>query len=72
MTTPALLTVAEVAQRLRVTDKLVRRLIARGDLTAIKLSRRTLRVEAASVDAYIDAHRVRRVVVSPRRTEAWN
>lgn len=71
MASPALLTVEEVAERLRVTERMVRRLVACGLLAAIRISGRTLRIEEQSLDAYMEAHRVRRVIPSPRRAEAW-
>lgn len=44
------LKVAEVAERLRTTDKLVYRLIERGDLRAVKLGRHKRVTERALED----------------------
>jgi putative molybdopterin biosynthesis protein len=54
-----LLTVLEVAETMRVSDRTVRRLIKRGDLTAYKVGDRgQLRVEEREVERYIESQRV--------------
>lgn len=66
------LTVAEVADRLRITPRVVRRLIGHGHLQAVQVTSRSLRIVAASVESYIDAHTVRVRKDDPRRAEAWS
>ena len=54
-----LLTVQEVAEAMRVSEKTVRRLIKRGDLTAYKVGDRgQLRVKEGELERYIEAQRV--------------
>lgn len=45
-----LLTVAEAADRLRVTTRFIRMLIADGTLPALRLGRRAIRLRRADVD----------------------
>ena len=47
------LTVAEVAERLRVTERFIRRLIASGELEAVKIGSRVIRIRSADVDALL-------------------
>lgn len=59
MTTPAedsYLTVPEVAARLRVSNNTVRRMIAAGDLPAVRLGKQ-YRIEASQLQAAVDHHR---------------
>jgi len=51
--TPQLLTVAEVAQQLRVVPITVYRWIQRGELEAVRLGGRHLRVRQEAVDGLI-------------------
>jgi excisionase family DNA binding protein len=54
-----LLTVREVAEAMRVSEKTVRRLIKRGDLTAYKVGDRgQLRVKEVEMERYLEAQRV--------------
>lgn len=53
----ALLTTAEVADRLRVSQKAVHRLIARGALRAHRPVKREYAVRASDLDAYMEARR---------------
>lgn len=53
-----LVTLCEAAKILAVSVKTVRRYIAAGDLDAVRLGRRTIRVRADSLDDLIDAHPV--------------
>jgi len=54
-----LLTVQEVADAMRVSEKTVRRLIKRGDLPAYKVGDRgQLRVKERELEGYIEAQRV--------------
>ena len=58
-TTPRrLISLAEAADTLGVSTKTVRRYIAAGDLDAVRLGRRTIRVKTESIDGLIDAHPV--------------
>lgn len=47
------LTVAEVADRLRVTERFIRRLIASGELEAVKIGSRVVRIRSAQMDALL-------------------
>lgn len=53
-----LVTLCEAAEILAVSVKTVRRYIAAGDLDAVRLGRRTIRVRVESLDELIDAHPV--------------
>jgi excisionase family DNA binding protein len=53
-----LVTLCEAAEILAVSVKTVRRYIAAGDLDAVRLGRRTIRVRVESIDRMIDAHPV--------------
>ena len=54
-----LLTVQEVADLMKVSEKTVRRLIKRGDIAAYKLGDRgQLRVKERDLEQYVEAHRV--------------
>ncbi|HEY3530014.1 MAG TPA: helix-turn-helix domain-containing protein [Nocardioides sp.] len=53
-----LVTLREAAEILAVSVKTVRRYIASGDLEAVRLGRRTIRVRVDSLDELIDAHPV--------------
>ncbi len=56
-TTPSqLVSLPEAAEILAVSPKTVRRYIAAGDLDAVRLGRRTIRIKLASLDRLIDAH----------------
>lgn len=55
-----LLTIPEVAEAMKVSEKTVRRLIKRGDLPAFKVGDRgQLRVEEQDLERYIVSQRVR-------------
>ena len=65
--TTQLLTVAEVADWLRVEPRYVYRLASSGELLRVYIGR-YVRIPAISVEAYIDAHTVEPVKpVRPRR-----
>lgn len=53
-----LISLADAAEALGVSSKTVRRYIAAGDLDAVRLGRRTIRVRVDSLDRLIDAHPV--------------
>ena len=57
-TTRRLVSLAEAAEILGVSTKSVRRYIAAGDLDAVRLGRRTIRIKTESLDRLIDAHPV--------------
>jgi excisionase family DNA binding protein len=57
-TAKPLLTTAEVAARLGLTDAAVRNYVAEGRLPAVRLSRRVLRFRAEDIEALIDGHAV--------------
>ena len=51
------LTVEDVAKRLDVTEETVRRLLRRGDLPGMQISKRSgWRIRAEDVDAFIRSH----------------
>jgi excisionase family DNA binding protein len=65
--TTQLLTVAEVAEWLRVEPRYVYRMASSGELIRVYIGR-YVRIPAISVEAYIDAHTVEPVKpVRPRR-----
>lgn len=53
-----LISLTEAADALGVSTKTVRRYIAAGDLDAVRLGRRTIRIKVESLDQMIDAHPV--------------
>ncbi|HET7683842.1 MAG TPA: helix-turn-helix domain-containing protein [Marmoricola sp.] len=53
-----LISLAEAADALAVSTKTVRRYIAAGDLDAVRLGRRTIRVRVDSLDRLIEEHPV--------------
>lgn len=55
---PQLVTLCEAAEILAVSVKTVRRYIAAGELDAVRLGRRTIRVTVDSLDRIIDEHPV--------------
>lgn len=59
-TTPArrLVSLPEAADILGLSVKTVRRYIASGDLDAVRLGSRTIRIKTESLDRLIDAHPV--------------
>ncbi|WP_375757408.1 helix-turn-helix domain-containing protein [Corallococcus exercitus] len=55
-----LLTIPEVAEAMKVSEKTVRRLIKSGDLPAFKVGERgQLRVEEQELERYVESQRVR-------------
>jgi len=64
--TNRLLTVAELAEWLRVDPRYVYRLASSGELIRVYIGR-YVRIPANSVEAYIDAHTVEAVKPAPRR-----
>jgi helix-turn-helix protein len=52
----ALLNINEVAARLNISPRAVKRLLARDDLAVVRIDG-FLRFRACDIDAYIDAHR---------------
>ena len=65
-TTSQLLTVAEVADWLRVEPRYVYRLASSGELIRVYIGR-YVRIPATSVAKYIDVHTVEAVKPAPRR-----
>ncbi len=57
-TSRRLVSIIEAAEILGVSAKTVRRAIAAGDLEAVRLGRRTIRIKTESLDRFIDAHPV--------------
>lgn len=58
------LTVAEAAEELRVTERFIRKLIATGDLSAVKVGSRLVRIRRASLEEIL---RPVRIVAPARR-----
>lgn len=56
--TRRLIPLTEAAEILAVSVKTVRRYVAAGDLDAVRLGRRTIRIKTESLDRLIDAHPV--------------
>lgn len=56
--TRRLVSLPEAADILGLSVKTVRRYIAAGDLDAVRLGRRTIRIKTDSLDRLIDAHPV--------------
>jgi len=54
--TRRLISLTEAAEILAVSVKTVRRYVAVGELDAVRLGRRTIRVKAESIDRLIDTH----------------
>ncbi len=68
-----LLTIAEVAEAMKVSEKTVRRLIKRGDLPAFQLGERgQLRIDENELHRYVESQRVRRetLFVAPSEAES--
>ncbi len=53
--TRRLVTLADAADALAVSTRTVRRYIADGQLEAVRLGRKTLRIKADSIERFIDA-----------------
>ncbi|WP_051204282.1 MULTISPECIES: helix-turn-helix domain-containing protein [Nocardioides] len=53
-----LISLTEAADALAVSTKTVRRYIAAGELDAVRLGRRTIRIKVESLDRLVDAHPV--------------
>lgn len=56
--TRRLVSIPVTAEILGISARTVRRLIAAGELDAIRVGRRTIRVKTESIDRMIDAHPV--------------
>ena len=58
--TPArrLVSIIVAAEILGISARTVRRLIAAGELDAVRVGRRTIRIKTESIDRLIDAHPV--------------
>lgn len=55
-----MLTIREVADKVRLSEKTIRRLIKRGELVAYRVGDRgQLRVKAADLERYLEGQRVR-------------
>lgn len=55
-----LFTLREIAEALQVSERTIRRLVSRGDLTGFKVGDRgQLRVKSEDLDAYLERQRVR-------------
>jgi len=52
------LTTGQVAASLRVSASFVRELVARGDLKAYRLGRKTIRIAPADLSAYLQTRRL--------------
>ena len=56
--TRRLVSITATSEILGVSAKTVRRLVAAGDLDAVRVGRRTIRIRTESIDRLIDAHPV--------------
>ncbi|WP_407342266.1 excisionase family DNA-binding protein [Pengzhenrongella phosphoraccumulans] len=59
------ITVTEAAEELRVTERYIRKLIANGDLSAVKVGSRLVRIRRASLQEILRPMRI--VAPAPRR-----
>lgn len=57
MTQTSLLTRREAMARMRVSESTLYRRIVGGDITAVRVGKRALRIDGASVEAYLRANR---------------
>jgi excisionase family DNA binding protein len=60
--TRRLVSLADAADTLAVSTRTVRRYIAEGQIEAVRLGRKTLRIKVDSIERFIDAVASRRVV----------
>jgi len=51
-----LLTVAQAAEYLKLSEKTIRRLIKSHNLTASKVGDRSWRIKASDIESYLNAH----------------
>jgi excisionase family DNA binding protein len=58
VTARRLVPIAETAEILGISAKTVRRRIASGDLSAVRLGRRTIRLKTESIDPMFDSHSI--------------
>ena len=66
-----LLSIQEVADTMRVSQKTVRRLIKRGDLVAYKVGERgQIRIKECDLERYVEAQRVEVEELAEPNTEA--
>jgi excisionase family DNA binding protein len=56
--TRRLVSLADAAEALAVSPRTVRRYIAEGQLDAVRLGRKTLRIKIESIDRFIDSRPV--------------
>jgi len=70
-TTRRLVSLPEAAGVLGVSVKTVRRYIAAGDLEAVRLGRRLIRIKAESLDRLIDAHPINLARTIEFATAGW-
>lgn len=64
------LTVSEVADRLRLNPQTVRNWIDRGDLPAVRVGQRRVRVRQSDLDRFLEAGATRTAQQAVRSTEA--
>lgn len=57
MTEGELLTIEDVAKRLQVSQRSVRRYLADGRMKAVRMSRKIIRVRAEDLETFINEHR---------------
>ena len=57
MTQTALLTRREAMARMRVSESTLYRRVVDGDITAVRVGKRAVRIDGASVEAYLRANR---------------
>ena len=57
--TPALLTVSQAAERLSISVRSLRALIARGDIAVVRVTDRRVAIDEADLAAYVSSRRGR-------------
>jgi excisionase family DNA binding protein len=66
------LTVAEIGQRLKLNQQTIRNMIDRGELAAVRIGQRRVRVRESDLEAFIEAGEARPGVDLAAAREAFN
>jgi excisionase family DNA binding protein len=60
-----LLSVAQVSAKLQCARSTIRKLVAEGDLRALRISSRTIRISEADLQVYLDGRANRSIIATP-------